>query len=155
MQATNFGQRVYKMRGWQRTLYLVLGLLLCCVGAFIVYLARQNGQSGLPVAVAIIPLIVGSYLLLLALRSRLVIDRDHIEVQDAFREQYAELSDIEGFRTVSTRNGSYWRLQRKQGGRAIIIQKWFDCDDLRAWLRQLTDLDEVGRNALLDEIRQD
>jgi hypothetical protein len=155
LQATDFGQRVYRMRGWQRTLYLVLGLLLCCVGAFIVFLARQNGHSGPSVAVAIIPLVVGAYLVLLALRSRLIIDRDHIEVQNAFCEQSAELNDIKGFRTLNTRNGSYWRLERKQGGRAIIIQKWFDCDDLRAWFQQLTDLDEVGRNALLDEIRQD
>ena len=155
MQATNFGRRVYRMRGWQRTLYLILGLLLCGVGAFIVFPATKNGQSGPAVVVALLPLAVGGYLILLAVRSRLVIDRDHIEVYNAFREQYAELSDIEGFRTISTRNGSYWRLQRKQGGRALIIQKWFDCDDLRAWFQQLTDLDEVGRNALLDEIKQD
>lgn len=156
MQATNFGPRVYRMRGWQRTLFLVFGVLLGGLGALIVFVAAQNGRSGPSISItALLLLVVGFYLAILALRSRLVIDGAHIEVRGVLSEKSAELSDIEGYRTVSTRNGSYWRLQGKQGGRAIIIQKWFDCDDLRAWLQQLTDFDESDRNSLLDEIKQD
>lgn len=154
MPETYIGPHVYRMRGWQRTLFLVLGLFLCGLGALIVLIATQKGPNGPPIAIAIIPFLLGIYLVALALRSRLIIDRDHIEVCNPFCEQSAELNDIEGFRTISTRNGSFWRLQLKQGRRAITIQKWFDCDELRAWFRQLIDLDERDRNELLDEIKQ-
>jgi hypothetical protein len=142
------------MRGWQRALYMVLGLAVGGLGALIIFLPAQNGQSGPPVAVAIFPLALGLYLAALALRSRLIIDGSHIEVRGVFREQSAELSDVEGYRTISTRNGTFWKLQLKQGRGSITIQKWFDCDELRAWFRQLTDLDERDRNALLEEIKQ-
>jgi len=105
--------------------------------------------------VGIFPLVIGIYLLLMVLRSRLTIDGTHIEVRGAFREKSAELGEVEGFRTVTTRNGSYWRLQLKPGRGSITIQKWFDCDDLRAWFQQLTDLDEQDRKQLLNEIEQD
>jgi hypothetical protein len=155
LQTTNFGPRVYLMRGWQRTLFLVLGLLMGGFGAFIVFFVTQNGRSGLPVSVAAtLLLVVGLYLAALALRSQLIIDDAHVEVRGVLSWQSTELSDIEGYRTISTRNGSYWRLQLKLG-RAITIQKWFDCDDLRAWFQQLTDLDERDRSTMLDEIKQD
>jgi hypothetical protein len=139
------------MRVWQQALYLFFGL---AVGIGTVFFAAQNGKSGGPsIAVAIIPLVLGIYLAALALRSRLIIDGSHIEVRGAFREQTAELSDVEGYRTVSSRNGSFWRLQLKQDRGTITIQKWFDCDELRAWFQQIPNLDEHDRNALLEEIK--
>ena len=156
MQDSNFSPREYRMRGWQRALYLVLGMFLAGIGILAWYAtSADSGKIGaVPIALAILPLCLGAYLLALALRSRLIIDGAHIEVRGAFREQTAELSDVEGYRTISTRNGSFWRLQLKQGRGSIQIQKWFDCDDLRAWRQQLTDLDEHDRNALLEEIKQ-
>ena len=156
MQQSNFGARVYRMRGWQRALYVVLGAFVAGIGILPWYssFTRSDNNGSSLVAVAIIPLCLGAYLLALALRSRLIIDDSHVEVRGALREQSAELSEIEGYRTVNTRNGSFWRLQLKQGRGSISIQKWFDCDDLRAWRQQLTDLDEQDRNALLKEIKQ-
>lgn len=153
MPETYIGPHVYRMRGWHRTLFLVLGLFLCGLGTLIVFIARQKGHNGPPLAIAIIPFLVGIYLVGLALRSRLIIDRAYIEVRGVLREQTAELNEVEGYRTISTRNGSFWRLQLKNG-RTISIQKWFDCDELRAWFQQLTDFDERDRNELLDEIKQ-
>jgi hypothetical protein len=142
------------MRGWQRALYLILGLVLGGVGALLIFLPAANGQGGPPVAISLIPLALGFYLAALAVRSRLIIDGSHMEVRGVFREQTAEMSDVEGFRTISTRNGTFWKFQLKQGRGSITIQKWFDCDDLRTWFQQIPDLDELDRNALLDEIRQ-
>src|SRR5665213_1933949 len=144
------------MRGWQRALYLVLGVFLAGIGILAWYAtSAESGKTGAaPIALALLPVCLGAYLLALAIRSRLIIDSSHIEVRGAFREQTAELSDIEGYRTIIARNGSFWRLQLKQGRGSIQIQKWFDCDDLRAWRQQLTDLDERDRNALLEEIKQ-
>jgi hypothetical protein len=144
------------MRAWQRALYVVLGVFLAGIGILAWYsTSAESGKAGaIPIALTLLPVCLGAYLLALAIRSRLTIDDSHIEVRGAFREQTAELGDIEGYRTISTRNGSFWRLQLKQGRGFITIQKSFNCDDLRAWFQQLTDLDERDRNALLDEIKQ-
>jgi hypothetical protein len=156
LQESTFGPREYRIRAWQRALYIGLGAFLTGTGIFVWYATSgQTGKTGaVPIALALLPVCLGAYLLALAIRSRLIIDGSHIEVRGAVREQTAELSDVEGYRTVSTRNGSFWRFQLKQGRGSIQIQKWFDCDDLRAWLQQLTDLDERDRNALLAEIEQ-
>jgi hypothetical protein len=154
LQESTFSRRVFWMRGWQRALFTIFGLALSGLGVFVVLLAIDDPQNGPPIAVAIIPLGVGLYLAALALRSRLIVDKDHLEVRGVFSEKYAELSDVEGFRTISTRNGSFWRLQLKNGRGNVTIQKWFNCDELQAWLQQIPDLDERDRNALLEEIKQ-
>ena len=117
------------------------------------FVAAQQSQKAFLPLLAILPSAFGLYLIVLAIRARLVIDSSHIEVRGLFREQSAELNDIEGYRTINTRNGSFWRLQLKQGRGSIKVQKWFDCDDLRTWRQQLTDLDERDRNTLLEEIK--
>jgi len=148
MQEIATGRREYRMRGWQRALYILLGLFIGFIATFV--FAAHAGPPLLMIPFAAI----GAYLLVLALRSRLVMDGTRIEVRGASREQSADLSEVEGFRTISTRNGSFWKLQLKEGRGSLTIQKWFDCDDLRAWLQQLTDLDERDRKALLDQIEQ-
>ena len=153
MAQSHYGPRVYWMRGWQRALYIAIGLAMGGLGIFIFNVATRDQQTGPPLVIAIFPLAISAYFLALALRSRLIINDSHIEVRGAWREQSAELSDIEGYRTFKTRNGSFWRLQLKQGRGFVTVQKWFDCDDLRAWRQQLTDLDEQDRDALLEEIK--
>ena len=154
MQGIDIGCRVYRMRAWQRALFLVFGLMLGGLSVLVAAAANGPAQDGPPLLLAILPIAAAVYFLATALRSRLVIDGSHIEVRGAFREQSAELGDVEGYRTISTRNGSFWRLQLKQGRGSITIRKSFDCDELRAWFQQLTDLDERDRNQLLDEIKQ-
>lgn len=153
MQAIETGRHEYRTRGWQKWFYLFFGLLLTGIGFFGVVAAVLAEQITLALAAAL-PLAIGTYLLALMMRSRLVIDGACIEVHDVFGEESAVTREVEGFRTITTRNGSYWRLKLKQGRGSITIQKWFDCDEVRAWLQQLTDLDEKDRKELLNEIEQ-
>jgi hypothetical protein len=154
MQSLNAGRHEYRISGWQKFLYLILGLILTAIGVFAAgVLARESDWDMAQIA-GILPLAIGIYLLAMVLRSRLVIDGSRIEVRGAFLERSAEFGDVEGFRTISTRNGSFWRLQLKQGRSSITIQQWFDCDELRAWFQQLTDLDEQDRKLLLHQIEQ-
>jgi MFS family permease len=155
MQAIETGRHEYRMKGGLKIFYLFFGLILCGVGIFFAVTFAQLPKAGVAALVGVAPMAIGIYLLALALRSRLAIDGTRFEVRGAFGEKTAEIGEIEGFRTISTRNGSYWRLQLKQGRGSITIQKWFDCDDLRAWFQQLTDLDEQDRKQLLEEIEQD
>ncbi len=136
--------------------FLILGLLLIGLGVFGTYaLTGTTSKSPfvLP-AVLLFPLGFGAYLMLLALRSRVVLDGTRIEVRTPFGAKTADASEVEGYRDISTRNGSFWRLQLKEGRGAFTIQKWFDSPELRAWMQQITDLDERDRKAILDEIEQ-
>jgi hypothetical protein len=122
MQSLNAGRHEYRISGWQKFLYLILGLILTAIGVFAAgVLARESDWDMAQIA-GILPLAIGIYLLAMVLRSRLVIDGSRIEVRGAFLERSAEFGDVEGFRTISTRNGSFWRLQLKQGRSSITIQ---------------------------------
>jgi uncharacterized membrane protein len=154
MQEVDTGRHEYRMRGWQRGVYLLLGVFIFGAGIFIVWTLGSPGKTGAALLLAVVPLALGLWLSATAVRSRLVIEGTRIEVRGACRAKSAELGEVEGFRTITTRNGSFWRLQRKEGLSSITIQKSFDCDQLRAWFRQLTDLDEQDRKVLLDQIEQ-
>ena len=144
----------YRMRGWQRGFYLLLGLVISGIGIVgALALSKERDQTSL-LFLILLPLVLGVYLLATALRSRLVIDGSRVAVRYAFTQKTADLSEIEGYRTVSTRNGSYWQLKLKEGRGTITVQKSFDCDGVRQWLQQIPDLDERDREALLDAIEQ-
>jgi hypothetical protein len=154
MQAIETGRQEYRIPAWLRTLHLLLGLMLIGFGVFIANLLVQQKNYGLAVFMAILPMLPACFILAMALRSRLVIDGTRFEVHYAFTEKAADLSEVEGYRTISSRNGSFWRLQLKDGRGAISIYKWFDNAQVRAWLAQIPNLDELDRKAMLAEIEQ-
>lgn len=151
----SFGRREYTMKSWKKILFLLLGILLT-LGGWLV-----GGRGGLDpdhtasLISAGFFLAGGIYMLARAFRSRLILDGSRIEVRGAFTERTADLGEIEGLRTIHTRNGSYTRLQLRNGARAITLFNDFDTDDeYRRWIAQVPDLDNADREALLDEIKQ-
>jgi hypothetical protein len=146
MQAINTGRQEYPLGGWQRGFCLFFGALFEGCGVFLVYLVvkTHNSESSF-LFLSIAPFAFGIYMLATALRSRLVIDGSRVEVRYGFTEKTADLSQIEGYRTVSTRNSSLWQLKLKEGRGTITVQKSYDCDGLRSWLQQIPDLDERDR----------
>jgi len=146
----------YRLKGWLRVLYLLMGVAFTVGGGFFVFLACVNSESPFEVLIAVFFMGIGLYVLAYALRSRLVIDGARIEVRDAFREHTADLSEIEGFRTISSRNGTYMQLYLKEGrGKITVSQSFNTDDDYRAYFQQLTDLDARDRDLLLEEISHD
>ena len=143
----------YLLAAWKRALYFLLGVLLTAGGLFFCF-ARGAGSDRLASQVSTVFFLVGgAYMVAFALRSRLVIEGSHIEVRGAFREQAADLDDIEGFRTIRSRNGTYTRLCLKEDRGAITMPRSFDTDEaFRKWFQQLPDLDKRDRDSLLDEI---
>jgi len=156
MQGIEAGRRELQMKALNYWFFLILGLALIGLGVFGTYaLTGTTNKNPLVLpAFLLFPLGFGAYLMALALRSRVVVDGSRIEVRTPFGEKTADASEVEGYRDISTRNGSFWRLQLKEGRGAITIQKWFDSPELRAWMQQITDLDERDRKAILDEIEQ-
>jgi hypothetical protein len=154
MQAIDTSRREYPLGGWQRGFFLVFGLIAAGAGVFLIYISFTKPNGGSLLFAAIFAIGLGIYLLATALRSRLVIDGTRVEVRYAFSDKTADLSEIEGYRTISTRNGSFWQLKLKEGRGTITVQKSYDCDGVRAWLQQIPDLDERDRKALLEQIEQ-
>lgn len=154
MQESATGRHEYRMKGWLRGLYLLLGLFSCGMGIFFAGIFSPLPIAGASAVIGIPPLAIGMYLVAMALRSRLVFDGARIEVRGAFSEQSADRCAVEGYRTYTSRNGTYWKLLLKQGRGSITIQNWFNCAELRAWFQQMTDLDEQDRMEMLSEIEQ-
>jgi len=156
LQQMNSNRHEYRLKAWQRWFYLLLGSAAIVGGVFLAakIISEPNGAV-LAVMILFLP-ILGLYLMAWALRSRLIINDTRIEVHGALKESTADLSQIEGFRNISTRNGSYTLLYLKEGRGKITISQSFDTDDsYRAWFQQLIDLDVRDRDALLAEISQD
>ncbi len=145
----------YRMKGWQQTILVVIGAA-GILGALAI-LAATFGDSGrsAPLLLVVFIAAFGIFMLSSALRSRLIIDRDHIEVRGAIREWSAESSEITGFRRISSRNGSFIKFYLKDGRGTRTMSDSFAIDDTwRAWLRKIPDLDKNDRDALLNEISQ-
>lgn len=143
----------YRLKPWIFAIYLLLGIGFIGGGLFVTWesMSQSNsGTAGLPFLLLSVP---GGYLLLAGLRSRVVVEGSRITVRGAFQEKSADLDEIEGFRTVSSRNGSYQQLALKEGRGNITLQNSFKTDDdFREWFQNITDLDERDRQSLLDEI---
>lgn len=150
------GRREYPLKSWQKLLYLLVGMVFLTFGVVFGPLLFRTSASSLPAAVpALFFLGFGIYMLAQAARARLILDGTRIVVRSAFREQSADQGDILGYRTISTRNGSYTQLRLKQGLGTISIPNAFDTDDdYRAWLQKLTDLDQRDREEILAEITE-
>jgi hypothetical protein len=154
MQAIETGRHESGMKGWVKGIYLLGGLFFMGMAIFIVGLVFRQPKTGPMVILGIPGFAIGAYLMTTALRSRLVIDGTRIEVYGAIRQNSADLSEIEGFRILSTRNGKFWKIYLKQGRGSFLIPQWVDCAEFQAWLKQVTDLDEQARKQVLTEIEQ-
>jgi drug/metabolite transporter (DMT)-like permease len=148
---TDMPRQEYLLAAWKRALFMILGTFLIGGGLFFGF-ASSSGAT-VSVVSSLFFLCGGIYTIAYALLARVVIEGSRIRVRGAFREQSADLSNIEGYRTVKSRNGTYTQLCLKQGGGTISLSNAFETDgDYRAWFQQLTDLDTRDRELLLDEI---
>ena len=155
MQTTTGARHEYQFKASLRTLYFVLGLFFIIVCGVVAWNISVHIDPFL-VFMLVSFVALGCYLAGTAIVSRLVLDGDQIQVQTLLKTRSATLDEIEGYRTISTRNGSYLQIQLTQGRGTLTISHAFDTDeDFNAWLHRLTDLDEQGRKAILDRIEQD
>ena len=146
----------YALAAWKRALFLILGTLLTGGGLFFGFATSSGGNATTSLVSSLFFLCGGIYTIGYALLARVVIEGLRIQVRGAFREQSADISEIEGYRTVSSRSGTYTRLCLKEGRGTISLSNSFETDgDYQAWLAHLTDLDKRDRDSMLDEIARD
>jgi hypothetical protein len=134
--------------------FLLLGFGVLCTGLAVMALrAPANTANALAPIMMIFFLAIGGCLFAWALRARIILDGTRIEVRGLLGERSADLSEIEGFRTFQSRNGSYMKLFLKEGRGTITVSKSFNFDEhFREWFDQVPDLDKRDGEALLEEI---
>lgn len=143
----------YQMKSWQKMIFFILGTAGVAGALFLGYLSMHSAGNPLPVVLTTLLAAFGLYLLASATRSRLILDGSRIELHGAIREQSADLSEIEGYRTVSTRNGKFTKLYLKEGRGTMTMPNSFATDEaFSSWFRRIPDLDQRDRDALLAQI---
>lgn len=98
---------------------------------------------GISVGLDSILFIAAIFIPLSALRSRLVLEGNRIEVQSALQAHSADKSEIEGFRRFSSRNNNGVRLYLKDNRGTFMVSSAFSGkEDFEQWLHGIPDLDE-------------
>ena len=118
-------------------------------------LALKGANTALPIIMTAVFFSFGIYLVALALRSRVIIEGNRIEIRGAFTDHFADLNEIEGLRTVSSRNGKFTQFYLNNGRRTLTLSNYFDKDEaFNNWLRRVPDLDKRDRDRILEKISQ-
>jgi len=145
----------YRMKAWYRSILLIFGAFAVSGGIVMGYLAFRTSRISLPYIMIAVFLFFGIYLLALAMRSRVIIEGNRLEIRGAFTEHYTDLNEIEGYRTVSSRNGSYTQFYVNGGRKPITLSIHFDKDEaFDAWIKKIPDLDKRDRDRILEKISQ-
>lgn len=145
----------YHMKAWHRSLLLILGSPAIAGGIVMGALALKGANTALPIIMTAVFFSFGIYLVALALRSRVIIEGNRIEIRGAFTDHFADLNEIEGLRTVSSRNGKFTQFYLNNGRRTLTLSNYFDKDEaFNNWLRRVPDLDKRDRDRILEKISQ-
>src|SRR5579863_10134237 len=148
-------QHEYRMKAWYRSLFLILGAPAVAGGIVMCVLAFKGANMALPIIMTAVFSGFGIYLIALAMRSRVIIDGNRIEIRGAFTDHFADLNEIQGLRTISSRNGKYTQFYLNSGRGTLTLPNHFDKDEaFDAWMRQIPDLDKRDRDRLLEKISQ-
>jgi len=155
-QLVDLNRHVYRFSGWSIGLFVVIGIVLAGISAPVVFALRPGTNAWPDLLLTAVPFLMGAYFLIYAIRSRLIIEGTRIEVRGVFTDRTADRSEIEGFRTIRSRNSSHIKLFLNDGRGGITIPQNFSTDDdFRAWFAQITDLDERDKQSILDEIARE
>jgi hypothetical protein len=149
----------YRMKVSKSGLYLLWSLLFIVVSIPIA--TRGLASTSTPMAlgraaIGALLLFSGVFMAATVARSRLLIDESQIRFRIVFREEVFPLSEIEGFRTVSTGPASH-RVSRRvicvKGRREPIEIVQFDPDEfLQTWLQQFPNLDQAAQTANSEDL---
>ncbi|WP_348264728.1 hypothetical protein P8935_09355 [Telmatobacter sp. DSM 110680] len=154
-QQLTLNRHEYQMKAWYRAILLIFGAFAVSGAIAMGYLASRTSRISLPYFMIAIFLFFGIYLIALAMRSRVIIDGNRIEIRGAFTNHYAETTEIEGYRTINSRNGNYTQFYLSGGRRPITLSVYFDRDQaFDEWMRNIPNLDKRDRDRILEEISQ-
>lgn len=154
LQSVDAARHEYRVRGAQSG-YPILGAILIAGILPLGYLASTAAADGPLWIFALLLLASGVWLLLWSTQTRLVLDGSRVIVSGVTGKRTFDTSEIEGYRTISTRNGSYQAIFLRDASSPIRLAQFATDDAYQAWFAQLADLDDRDRKALLEKISQD
>lgn len=144
----------YRLATSQKFHYLALAAIFLVSAGFFFKLGIDPVGREFALAVGVLLLIPGVILVSLALRSRLILDGDRIELRSAWRTFTADRSEIEGVRKFQNRYDSWVRIcLRENGGSFNVSESFTGNDELRKWLRGLPDLDKRDAALITQQVR--
>jgi uncharacterized protein (DUF697 family) len=150
-----FSRHEYQMKAWYRSILLIFGAFAVSGALVMGFLASKASRMPLPYIMIAVFLFFGVYLIALAMRSRVIIDGNRIEIRGAFGDHYADVNEIEGYRTISSRNGNYTQFNLRGGRRPITLSLHFERDEpFDQWIGKIPDLDKRDRDRILEKISQ-
>ncbi len=150
------GHHEYRMKAWYRSVILIFGAPAVAGGIVMSFLASKTTNAAVPLLIALLFFGAGVYLIALAQRSRVIIEGNQIEIHGAFTDRTADVNEILGTRTISTRNGHYTQIYLNNGRPNLNLSSFFDRDDaFEAWFSRVPNLDHRDRDAILDKVAQD
>jgi hypothetical protein len=145
----------YRMRVSRSGLFLISAALLILAGIRVFargFLNIDIPTAPLRVVIGTLLALCGALMVAMVLRSRFVIEDSQIRFRIIFREEVFPVSDIEGFRTVTTGPASHRASRRVisiKGRKQPIETVQFEGDTfLQTWLQQFPNLDhsdQTGR----------
>jgi hypothetical protein len=140
MQHSRMESRIYSMNRFVQFFYCAIGLGLIGSGVFLLL------QLGFWMILMALPLsLAGIYCCRWAVCSRLTLTETEISVRYAFGEDFAQRSEIEGWRREpGSRSGPYWVLQLRDNSGSLSINQNFAVDDIFLdFLSKLRNLNEL------------
>lgn len=140
-------RRAYSLETSQKVLYLVYGAIGLGGGGFFLYETVVH-PLGLPLGLpfALLFGIPGLILALSAVRSRLILEGDQLELRSALRTRAVRRDDIDGLQRIRNANGTFTRIFLKERRGVLTVSGAFTGNaDLEEWLKGLPDVDQ--RNA--------
>jgi len=149
----------YRMKVSKSGLYLSSAVLF--IVASIPIATRGLASTSTPMAlgragVGALLLFSGVSMVATVVRSRLLIEESQIRFRIVFREEVFPLSEIEGFRTITTGPPSHRASRRVicvKGRREPIEIAQFDPDEfLQTWLQQFPNLDQPAPTANSEDL---
>ena len=154
--------RVYRTGGKGRTIYLSLGLILIALSLFGgVHFLRDtydSATSGLFICICGAFLLLGAYIVASALRTRVVLHADAIELHGAFTMQRMAREDIAGRRLLPMQHGPpvIKLFPRFTQVRAQTLTQYLKTDAaFDAWFAGIPDIDAEERQAALEALLED
>jgi tetratricopeptide (TPR) repeat protein len=140
-------RRAYTLKTSQKAWYLVYAAFCLSAGGYFLRetIAHPLGLAlGLPFGLLFA--VPGLILALAALRSRLILTGDELELRSALRTRTVRRDDIDGLQRIRNANGKFTRIFLKEHRGVLTVSGAFiGTADLEEWLKDLPDVDE--RNA--------
>src|SRR4051812_5182008 len=136
--------REYRLTRLKKLSHLALACVFLAGSGFFFKLAIDPIGREFPLVIGFLALIPGLILVSLALRSRLTLDGDRIELRSALRTITANRNEIEGVREMEDQYGRRTRIYLKESRGAFNISDSFTGnDDLNEWLKGLPNLNQL------------